>query len=169
MANRILILFITVCSALSAAPAHAAAKTWIGTDGGSFSTPTNWDQTGTPGTADSVLFANGTVGSTYDINFDVDATVSQLTVATNPLAFAGPSRTLSVNSTSTSKLLIGRTGSGTASAVLTSSLAHLNTTYTTLGADAGSSGTLNLASGTFGVSATSSLEALTIAIGVSMF
>ena len=89
MAARTLILFITLFFALTARRAQAVTKTWIGSDGGSFSTPGNWDPGGTPGTADALVFANGAVGSTYDINFDVDATVTQLTVATNPLAFAG--------------------------------------------------------------------------------
>jgi T5SS/PEP-CTERM-associated repeat protein len=166
MANRILILFITVCSALSAARAHVTAKTWIGSDGGSFSTPGNWSPTGTPGTADSIIFANGTVASTYDINVDVNATVTQLTVATNPLAFAGASNTLSLTSTSTVNssraLLIGRTGSGTNNASLTSSLAQLNTTYAVLGADTGSTGTLNVTAGTFSVTGTASFSDLLI-------
>src|SRR3954468_19008298 len=120
MANRILILFMTVCFALNATRAHAAPKTWIGADGGSFSTPTNWDPSGTPGTADSILFANGAVGSTYDIDLDVDSTVTQLTVATNPLAFTGPTHTLSL----TSSLIIARTGSGPETALLSTSLAQ---------------------------------------------
>jgi T5SS/PEP-CTERM-associated repeat protein len=157
MAVRTLAFSIAVVTMLLTARAHAANKTWIGTDGGTYSTPGNWDPAGTPGTADSILFANGTVPSSYDINFDVDSTLAQLTVATNPLVFAGSSHTLSVTGASSSKLLVGRTGSGTSSAVLTSSLAQLNTTYATLGDEAGTSGTLNLVGGTFGVSGTSSL------------
>ncbi len=157
MAARILSLSVALVTVLLAGSAPAVVKTWIGSDGGSYSTPGNWDPSGTPGTADSIVFANGAVGSPYDINFsDVDVTVSQMVVATNPLNLNGPSRTLSVNSTPTSTLLIGRTGSGTSIAALTSTLAHLSSAYTTLGADTGTSGTLNIVSGTFGVSATSS-------------
>lgn len=142
MMARTLSFSFALITTLFAARAQAAVKTWAGSDGGSYSTTGNWNPSGTPGTADSIVFANGAVASTYDINFDTDATVTQLTVATNPLAFAGATRSLSLTSTSTTNssraLLIGRTGSGTNNAALTSSLAQLNTTYAVLGADTGS-------------------------------
>src|SRR4051812_42282343 len=159
MAHRTLLLFITVCSALIAARAQAAAKTWVGSDGGSYNTPTNWDPSGTPGTADSILFANGVVASPYDIDFDVDSTVTQLTVATNPLAFAGATRTLSL----TSSLIIGRTGSGPENALLSTSLAQLNTPYVGLGGDTGTIGTLNVTAGTLNV--TGSAATVDVMIG----
>ena len=166
MTARTLALSVALVTMFLAGRAHAVVKTWIGSDGGSYSTPGNWDQSGTPGTADSILFANGAVGSTYDINFDVNATVTQMTVATNPLAFAGAMRTLSLTSTSTVEsscaLIIGRTGSGTANAGLSSSLAQLNTTYAVLGLSTGSTGTLNLTSGAFNVSGTAAFGDLII-------
>jgi T5SS/PEP-CTERM-associated repeat protein len=166
MTARTLGFSVALITMLLAARAHAAAKTWIGSDGDSYSTAANWSPSGTPGTADSILFAVGAVGSTYDINFDTNATVTQLTVATNPLAFAGVTRKLSLTSPSTTNssraLLIGRTGSGTANAQLTSSLAQLNTTYAVLGADTGSTGTLNLTAGTFSVTGTASFSDLLI-------
>ena len=166
MSVRTLALSVALVTVLLAARAHALVKTWIGSDGGSYSTAANWSPSGTPSTADSILFAGGAVGSTYDINFDVNATVTQLTVATNPLAFAGASSTLSLISTSTTNssraLLIGRTGSGTNNAALTSSLAQLNATYAVLGADAGSTGTLNVTAGTFSVTDTASFSDLLI-------
>jgi T5SS/PEP-CTERM-associated repeat protein len=156
MVARTLILLLTLPLALAPGRAQAVTKTWIGTDGGSFSTPANWDQAGTPGTSDSILFANGTVASPYDINFDVNATVTQAVIATNPLSFAGGSHTLSLTSTSTTNasraLVIGRTGAaGTSNASLTSSLTQLTTTSAVLGLDTGTVGTLNLTAGTFSV------------------
>ena len=156
MAARTLACSIALVATLLSTCAQAVTKTWIGTDGGSFGTSTNWDPAGAPGSADSALFVNGAVASTYDISFDANATLTQLTVATSPLFFAGPSRTLSLTSTSssTTSLLIGRTGSGTASATLTSNLAQLNAVYAMLGANTGSSGTLNLVAGALSVSGT---------------
>lgn len=163
MTARTLGFSVALITTLLAARALAVTKTWTGTDGGAFATATNWDPSGTPGAADSILFANGTVGSPYDINlFDTDATVDQLTVATNPLSLNGPGRTLSITGSTTSMLVIGRTGSGTANAVLNSSLANLNTTYAGLGDDVGNTGTLNVTAGTFNVSGTAALRDLII-------
>jgi hypothetical protein len=151
---------------LLAGRTHAVSRTWIGTDGGSFSTAGNWDPGGTPGAADLLFFSNGAVGSTYDIDFDVDSSVTQLTVATNPLAFAGATHTLSLTSTATFEssraLIIGRTGSGTGNASLTTSLSQLNTTYALLGLNSGTSGTLNVTAGTFSVSGTAAFGDLSI-------
>jgi T5SS/PEP-CTERM-associated repeat protein len=158
MVARTFSLSIALVTLLLAGRAQAVVKTWAGSDGGSYSAPGNWDPGGTPGTADSLLFANGAVGSTYDIDFDVDSTVTQLTVATNPLAFAGASHTLSLTST----LIIGRTGSGTGNALLSTSLAQLNTTYAGLGGDSGTSGTLNVTAGTFNVSGTAASDDVVI-------
>ena len=156
MAARTLACSIALVATLLATCAQAVPKTWVGADGGSFGTSANWNPAGAPGPSDSALFANGTIASTYDINFDANATLTQLTVATSPLVFTGPSRTLSLTSTSGSptSLLIGRNGSGTASATLTSNLAQLNAVYAMLGADTGSSGTLNLVAGALSVSGT---------------
>jgi T5SS/PEP-CTERM-associated repeat protein len=149
---------VAFATLLLADHAHAVFRGWVGSDGGSYSTPANWDPSGPPGTADSLTFAMGTFGSPYDINFDVDSTVTQLVVATNPLAIAGASHTLSLTSTSPNNafraLVIGRSGSGTTNAALSSSLAQLNTTYAVLGADSNTSGTLNVTAGTFSVTGT---------------
>lgn len=151
---------------LMSGSARAITKTWSGSDGGSYSTPGNWNPNGMPGTADAIVFANGSVASPYDINFDVDATVTQLVVATNPLAFAGSTRTLSLTSTSTVEssraLIIGRTGTGTGNAALSTSLAQLNTTYAVLGLDTGTTGILNVNAGTFNVSGTTAFSDLLI-------
>src|SRR5262245_51663115 len=166
MPARILFLPALLLSALLADIAHAITKTWAGSDGGSYSTPGNWSPSGLPGTFDSLVVDVGTVASPYDINFDVDASVSQLTVATNPLNFPGATRTLSLTSTSTvtssRALIIGRTGTGTANAALTSSLAQLNAPYAVLGLSSGSVGTLNLTGGTFNVSGTGAFSDLLI-------
>src|SRR4051794_23879354 len=116
MMARTFSLSVALATVLLAGRAHALVKTWIGSDGGSYGTSGNWNPTGVPSAADSIIFANGTVASTYDIVCDVNSTVTQLTVATNPLSFAGAATTLSLTSTSTVNssraLLIGRTGSG---------------------------------------------------------
>ena len=54
MVARTFSLSIALVTLLLAGRAHAVVKTWIGSDGGSFSTPGNWDPSGTPGTADSL-------------------------------------------------------------------------------------------------------------------
>lgn len=166
MSARAPTLSVAILMLLLTVRADAVVKTWAGSDGGSYGTPDNWTPGGTPGTADSIVFANGSVASDYDINFDVNATVTQATVATSPLVFAGVTRTLSLTSTSTLEptraLIIGRTGTGTSSVVLISLLAQLNTTYAVLGLDTGSSGTLNVASGSFNVSGTAAFDDLLI-------
>jgi hypothetical protein len=163
MAARTFILPVTLAAMLVASCAPALAKTWVGSDGDSYSTAANWNPSGTPGTVDSLLFVNGTVGSNYDINFDVDATVTQLTVATNPLVFGGNTHSLSLTSSLTSAFVLGRNGTaGTANAALTSSLAQLNTTYAMIGADTGSNGTLNIAGGAFNVGGTAAFSDLII-------
>jgi T5SS/PEP-CTERM-associated repeat protein len=166
MSVRALFLSVLFLTLLMSGRARALTKTWAGSDGGSYSTPGNWNQNGMPGTADSIVFANGSVASPYDINFDVDATVTQLIVATNPLVFAGSTRTLSLTSTSTvdssRAMIIGRTGTGTGNAALSTSLAQLNTTYAVLGLDTGTTGTLNVTAGTFNVSGTAAFSDLLI-------
>jgi len=59
MTGRTLGFSVALITMLLAARAHAAAKTWIGSDGDSYSTAANWSPSGTPGTADSILFAVG--------------------------------------------------------------------------------------------------------------
>ena len=123
---RTLGLLVALASVFAAPTSWAATKTWNGSDGGSYSPPGNWMPTGLPGTSDAIVFANGTVGSTYDINFDADPTNTQLVVATNPLSFAGATRALSLTSTSTFEssraLIIGTTSAGgTSNAALTTS------------------------------------------------
>jgi hypothetical protein len=166
MATRTITLSVALIAMLVAGRKQAVAKTWAGSDGGTYNTPANWSPSGVPGTADSIVFANGAVASDYDINFDVNATVTQAVVATNPLVFAGPTRTLSLTSTSTvnssRSLLIGRTGTGTNNVVLTSVLSQLNAVYAVLGSDSGSSGTLNVAAGSFNVSGTAAFGDLVI-------
>lgn len=162
MGGHTLGLSIALVAGLLAPRAQAVVKTWAGIDGGSYSTPANWSPSGTPLPADSLLFANGAVPVTYDIVFDADPTVTQVVVATSPLLFVGNTRTLSLTSTLVSdpsrSLVIGRNGSGTNNAVLTSQLAQLNTTYTVLGVDAGSVGVLNIIGGTFSVSGTAAFS-----------
>ena len=61
MAARTLACSIALVATLLSTCAQAVTKTWIGTDGGSFGTSTNWDPAGAPGSADSALFVNGAV------------------------------------------------------------------------------------------------------------
>ena len=72
MSARTLSLSVTLVTVLLVGRADALIKTWIGSDGGSLSTPGNWNPSGMPSAADSIVFADGAVASTYDINFDVN-------------------------------------------------------------------------------------------------
>src|SRR5258705_13347867 len=99
------------------ASAEATDKTWAGSDGGLFISSANWSPSGAPGSSDAAIFANGSVGSSYDINFGSlnpfppptylpgNYTVDRLIVATNPLNFTGStSSTLTIDSTNTGEI-----------------------------------------------------------------
>lgn len=166
MGRGILIWSAMIGAWLTASTGGAATKVWVGRDGGAFGTAANWNPGGAPGPGDIAVFSNGYVPGSYDINADVDATASQLIIGTTPLSFAGPGR-LTLTSTSSGTpssraLVVGSTSSGIGSVQLSSSLPQLNTPSATIGAEAGTNGTLNVTAGTFYVTGTTAVDDLLI-------
>jgi hypothetical protein len=159
-----------------AVTALAVNKTWIGSGGGLFTTPGNWNPSGAPGQFDAAIFDMGNVSSPYIVwvtngtflnPIHVDIVSDRLIIAANPLSFTAlAGSTLTVDSTNTTEtargLIIGRTGTGASTAVMNSSLASLSTVYGTLGVDALTSGTLNVNTGTFNVTGTAATYDLII-------
>lgn len=71
-----------------ASPALAVTKSYIGPDGGTWETPSNWSPAGVPSSADDV-FVTGTVSRDVIVSAGQQANFANLTVATSSLSLFG--------------------------------------------------------------------------------
>jgi T5SS/PEP-CTERM-associated repeat protein len=158
---------IVVAAMWLTSSAHAVDKFWTGASS-SFASSSAWNPSGMPGTFDTAIFGLGNLTPPDNLVLfltggfqPIDAVVDKLRIDSNPVTFTPSQSTLTIDSTNITEtargLVIGRTppgGVGTSTAVLNTLLGNLSTVYATLGADAGSSGTLNLNPGLLNVTGT---------------
>jgi T5SS/PEP-CTERM-associated repeat protein len=153
-----------IAAGMLSASALAVDKVWVDNGNQAWTSSFNWNPSGMPSTADTAIFNLGNVTPPYFVLFltpqfqAINAVTDKLRIDSNPITFTVGSSTLTIDSTDTAEagrgLVIGRNGSGVPDAVLENLLSQLNTVYGTLGADAGSTGTLNVNGGTFNVTGT---------------
>jgi T5SS/PEP-CTERM-associated repeat protein len=152
---------------------EAADKVWVDNVNQNWPTAGNWSPSGMPGTADTAIFNLGNLTPPYNVLFvnqfqAINAVADKLRIDSNPITFTGAASTLTLDSTDSTAtgrgLIIGRNvaAPGVSNAALENLLSQFNTVYATLGADAGSSGTLNVNGGTFSVTGTGAVWDLII-------
>jgi hypothetical protein len=95
------LLLLAACAALSApGPLLAATSTWIGANGGSWSTPGNWNPSGVPVAGDNVLFAPASGSYINNGNYSTASPLGTLTFGVAGGA-SGPTLTQSTNTLAT--------------------------------------------------------------------
>ncbi|MEX2308097.1 MAG: hypothetical protein WD738_10920 [Pirellulales bacterium] len=138
--------------------AHGADYNWDGSSSAKFTHANNWTPAVVPGDMDTAIFRLGAVPPYLVWLFEglfvpANHTVHRMIVGTNTATFWGG--VLTVDATGDSEnagLIIGQTASDVA--VVNIASQGLSTLRATLGSAAGSSGTLNVNSGTFKATAT---------------
>ena len=130
-------------------PVPAATSNWTTDTGGDFSNSANWDN-GVPGAADTAIFRRG--NADYTVTFTGDVATDKLRVGTNTITFRPSSNggTYSVGNPflpaiNTAEIVIGEIAADTA--VLNSYLPKFTFGQANLAQVAGSTGTLNVLSG----------------------
>jgi T5SS/PEP-CTERM-associated repeat protein len=136
---------LIVLGGLPSIAVPAVVSNWNSDSNGNFESPSSWDN-GVPGANDSAVFQRGNVS--YDVQFNSDIETQSLLVGTNTVSFKpnGTAGTYTVNDSSTQDVVVGSSAGDIAE--LTSYLPNFTFSGATIGDAFGSTGTLNIASGT---------------------
>ena len=152
-------LLAAASSALGPA-AHAAITNWTNNAGGTFTTPTNWDN-GVPDADDTAVFNRG-AGVAYHVTFPggnifdppINHVIDALRVHSNTVTFRDNSSPFitkpSVTFDNADSIVVGQNAGDLA--ILNTSLNSLVGTHASIGRLAGSDGTVNVTAGSFSIS-----------------